>query len=196
MKKTNVISLCLLVSMFALFTPFVETVNAAVTSDNVTVNASVGESISLVIAATAINFGTLVSSGPRFADTSSGSDTDVVAHTITLSTSAGSGYTVALSGGTLATSTYSIDPITAATSSHSGTEQFGIRLEETGSGAGLVNGEYDSATEFSLATSTPVAAATAASADVYSVHYLANISITTETGAYSTILTYTMTSNF
>lgn len=194
MKKTNVISLCLLVSMFALFTPFMETANAATTADNVTVNASVGESISLVIAATAINFGTLVSSGPRFADTSSGSDTDVVAHTITVSTSAATGYTVALGGETLATSTYSIDPIATVASSTPGTEQFGIRLTDD-AGAGTVNAAYSTA-DWLFATSTPVAAATAASADVYSVHYLANISITTETGAYSTILTYTMTSNF
>lgn len=195
MKKTNVISLCLLVSMFALFiAPFAETANAAVSSDNVTVNASVGESISLVIAATAINFGTLVSSGPRFADTSSGSDSDLVAHTIAVSTSAASGYTVALSGETLATSTYSIDPIAAVASSTPGTEQFGIRLTDD-TGAGTVNAGYSTA-DWLFATSTPVAAATVASADVYSVHYIANISITTETGAYTTILTYQMTSNF
>jgi hypothetical protein len=168
--------------------------------DRVAVTADVAATITFAISDLTIGFGTLISTGPRFADgTGAGSGTEVVAHNFTVSTNAASGYTVALSGATLTSGANTITEIGAtAAASSPGSEQFGLRITAT-AGTGTVTAPYNTA-NFALDTAAfpdEVAASPSASVTTtFDVRYLANISATTEAGTYTTNLTYTATGRF
>lgn len=169
--------------------------------DQVSVTATVAQTLTFSISDNTIGFGTLSSSAARFATgDATGSGTETEAHTLAVDTNAASGYTTTVKGATLA---YGIPTITAIggtnTASSTGTEQFGIRLSPSG-GAGTVTAPY-AASGFAYAadasTASQVASSSTASATTtYSVRYLANISTSTEAGSYSTTLTYVTTANF
>ena len=104
------------------------------------------QSLTFNISDPAIGFGTLVSSGARYAtgDTN-GSASDVAdAHTISASTNASSGYTMTLDGATLTSGGNTITAIGGtATASSAGSEQFGLRAivnSGTGSAVAPYNG--------------------------------------------------------
>jgi hypothetical protein len=174
--------------------------------DQVSVTASVTESLTFTISDNSIGFGTLSVSAARYAtgDTN-GSSSETEAHTIVVGTNAASGYTLTVDGTTLtcaAGSTCGSATITAIggtnTASSPGTEQFGLRMTASG-GTGTVSAPYNGS-GFALDTAAfpdEVASATGASANTtYSVRYLANIAADTEAGSYSATLTYTATANF
>lgn len=169
--------------------------------DQVSVTATVAQTLTFSISDNTIGFGTLSSSASRYATgDASGSGTETEAHTLSVDTNAASGYTTTVKGATLS---YGIPTITAIggtnTAPSTGSEQFGIRLTASG-GAGAVTAPY-AASGFAYgadgSTASQVAAATTASATTtYSVRYLANIATSTEAGSYSTTLTYVTTANF
>lgn len=171
------------------------------TDDQVSVSATVSQSLTFSISDNTIGFGTLSSSAARYAtgDTS-GSASETESHTLVVGTNAANGYTVTLNGATLATGG---GPTVSAigssnTASSAGSEQFGLRMTATG-GSGAVTAPYASS-GFALDTASfpdQVASASGSSTDTtYSVRYLANISSSTEAGSYTATLTYTATANF
>lgn len=168
--------------------------------DQVSVSATVSESITFTISDNSIGFGTLSASAARYATgdtTGSGSETE--AHTIVVGTNASNGYTLTANGSTLTSGGNTIDAIGSTnTASSVGTEQFGLRLTASG-GNGTVSAPY-AASGFAFDTAAfpdEVAVSTSASANTtYSARYLANITASTEAGAYTATLTYIATANF
>ncbi len=172
-------------------------------NDQVSVTATVNQTITFSISDNTIGFGTLNSSAARYAtgDTT-GTGSEAEAHTLIVGTNASSGYTMTVKGSTLQDSSgnFSIDAIGSSnTASSAGTEQFGLRMNASG-GSGSVSAPY-SASGFAFAatatTSSQVASSAGSSANTtYSVRYLANITSQTEALSYSTALTYLATANF
>ncbi len=170
------------------------------TDDQVSVTATVSESLTFSISDNSIGFGTLSTSAARYAtgDTS-GTTSEAEAHTLVVGTNASNGYTMAVNGSTLTNGAFTISAIGSSnTASSAGSEQFGIRMTATG-GSGTVTAPYASS-GFALDTAAfpdQVASATGSSASTtYSVRYLANIASSTEAGSYTSTLTYTATANF
>lgn len=176
--------------------------SAAVTiipDDRVVVTADVTAHLTFAISDLTIGFGPLSHTATRWADhTGSGSGTSVSAHNFTASTNAASGYAVTLSGPTLTAGAHSIAAIGAtAAASAIGTEQFGLRITAT-AGNGVPTAPYNTGNfAFTPSTVHEVAASTAPSiTTTFDVFYIANITATTEAGAYSTTLTYIATARF
>jgi hypothetical protein len=175
------------------------TVNV-LSDDQVSVSATVAQALTFSISDNTIGFGTLSSSAARYATGDATGDTsEVEAHTIIVGTNATSGYTMALNGSTLTSGANTISAIGASnTASSVGSEQFGLRMNASG-GSGSVVAPY-AAAGFAFDTAAfpdQVATATGSTANTtYSARYIANITATTEAGAYSATLTYTATANF
>jgi hypothetical protein len=176
-----------------------------VNDDTVVVSATVSQAISFALSSNTIAFGTLDSGNARFANTSSGSGSDTVAHTLAVGTNATTGYTITVQGATLTSQQNSGNTITAigaspATSS-AGSEQFGIYATKSGGSNGTIATPYATASSFgyngTAATAATFSSGTTATAtETYSLHYLANISPTTEAGTYTSSLVYVATANF
>lgn len=169
-------------------------------NDQVSVSATVDESLTFTISDNSIGFGTLTASDDFFAtgDTN-GSATETEAHTLVVGTNAANGYTMTLNGATLTSGAFTISAIGSSnTASSAGTEQFGLRMTASG-GSGAVSAPY-AASGFAFDTAAfpdEIAASSGASANTtYSVRYLANIASNTEAGAYTATLTYVATANF
>lgn len=176
-----------------------------VDDDVVAVSATVAQSLSFSISDNSIGFGTLSSSAARYAtgDTN-GSGSDGVAHTLAVGTNGTSGYTITVQGATL---TSGLNTITANGSvpaaSSTGTEQFGIYATSSGGTGASIDATYaDNSTPgfgYDATASTAATFATGSTATAtttYSLHYIANISASTEAGSYATNLTYVATANF
>lgn len=176
-----------------------------VTNDTVAISATVAQSLTFSISSNTLLFGTLTSANARWADTSAGSTTDVVAHTIAISTNAPSGYSISIKGDTLRSAQNSnniITPVGASPAASSpGSKQFGIYATKSGGVNGTIASPYATASSYGLdcssTTATTFASGSSSTAtETYSLHYIANISATTEAGSYSTALTYVGTANF
>ncbi len=170
------------------------------TDDQVSLSATVAQSLTFSISDNTVGFGTLSASNDRFANgDGTGADDATTAHTLVVGTNAANGYTMTLNGSTLTSGGNTIDAIGAVnTASAEGTEQFGLRMTAAG-GDGDVEAPYaDAGYAFdSAAFPGPVASSNTASANTtYSVIYLANITANTEAGAYTATLTYVATANF
>jgi hypothetical protein len=172
---------------------------AIVANGVVAVSAEVLSSISFAISGNSINFGTLSTSGAKYANSTTGSATEVEAFNMTAGTNATTGYTISVSGDTLKSGSNAITALASNTASSPGTAQFGLRMDATG-GAGTVTAPY-AASGYAY-TGTPTTPAQVASSGTvsatttYSVHYLANIATLTQAGNYSTAHTYVATGNF
>lgn len=164
---------------------------------------SFGVTISFSLSSNLIDFGTLSSLAAQYATdgaSSGGSASEVAAHTIDASTTAPSGYIITVFGESLHTLAHTIGAIGGVNSASSvGTEQFGIRATATG-GTGAVSSPYDGGGFAYDGEASPSQIASVGSGDgvttTYSVRYLSNIASDTAAGAYSTQLTYVITSQF
>lgn len=171
-----------------------------ISDDQVQISATVAQTLTFSISDNSIGFGTLDASAARYATGDlAGNAAETGAHDLVAATNATSGYSITVDGATLTSGLNSINSIGASnTASSAGTEQFGLRLTATG-GAGAVSAPY-AAAGFAFDTAAfpdQVAASTTASATTtYSTRYLANITTATESGAYTTVLTYNATANF
>lgn len=157
--------------------------------------------VTLTVAAgssTTVSLGTLSDSSPG-----SGS------HTLEVDTNATNGLTVTVTGSTLTSGSDTITAIGATgTASSSGSEQFGINLVDNAtpnvgadaSGTSPIasaSAPYDTADEFAYVSGDTIASSSGAiNETTFTVSYLANISASTESGTYSTTLTYAATANF
>lgn len=168
--------------------------------DQVSVSATVAQSLTFSISDNSIGFGTLSSSAAQFATGDTlGSASEVEAHNLVVGTNASNGYTMSLNGSTLTSGANTINTMGASNVASSvGTEQFGLRMTATG-GTGAVTAPY-AASGFafdSVAFPDQIASAAGSSANTtYSARYLANITSNTEAGSYSATLTYTATANY
>jgi len=155
--------------------------------------------ISFSISDNIINFGNLSASGPRYANTSSGSATDTVAHTISAGSNASSGYIITYRGDTLRSGSNTIDVASSVSGDGTpGVEQFGISLATNGSATIPVAYQQTGPTRtFAANTTTEIASTSGVTtSEIFDVHYLANISTGTEAGEYSTSITYVATGEF
>lgn len=177
-----------------------------IANDAVAVSGTVNQTLTFSISTSTIAFGTLDSAAARYASTTtSGSASDLVAHTLAISTNSISGYTITVKGATLTIGAGPTPNITAIgatpATSAPGTEQFGIYATKAGGVNGTIAAPYATASSFgydaTVSTSTTFASgSTATATETYSLHYLANITATTEAGSYTASLTYVATGNF
>jgi hypothetical protein len=174
--------------------------NNILSNSQVAVTATVPQSLTFSISDNTISFGSLGAGAARYASgTASGQATEVEAHNLIVGTNASNGYTMTLAGNTLTSGLNTITAIGAAnTASAIGTEQFGVRMSASG-GTGAVSVPY-AAAGFAFdsgAFPDAIASASGASANTtYSARYIANITSSTEAGAYTATLTYVATANF
>jgi hypothetical protein len=128
-----------------------------------------------------------------------GSISTVFAHTISASTNAVNGYVIELDGISLTNQNGDvINPIGGtASSSTSGTEQFGLRLVPTGTGT--ASAPYNG-TNFGLDTANFEDIVATGTGDdtltTFNTQYIANIDPLTPPGEYTATLTYTMHAEF
>ncbi len=154
--------------------------------------------LTFTVADTQVELGALLAS-------SVSSDTN----TLVLSTNAGNGFSITVSGLTLTSGANSISAIgAAAAASSAGTEQFGINLAANTSPAvganpsgtapiGSAAGQYGTANQFAFSSGDTIASASGSvNQTTFTVTYIANISATTQNGTYTTTLTYSATANF
>lgn len=155
--------------------------------------------ISFSLSENNINFGNLSTSSPRYANTSTGSATDVSAHNILASSNASSGYIITYRGNTLTSGSNTIDVASSVSGDGTtGVEQFGISLSTNGSATIPVEYRQTGPTRTFVANTTTQIAETSGvtASETFDVHYLANISSLTEAGEYTTSITYIATAEF
>jgi hypothetical protein len=169
-------------------------------NSQVSITATVPQSLTFSVSDNSISFGTLSAAGARHASgTANGQSTEVEAHNLIVGTNASNGYTMTVAGNTLTSGPNTITAIGASNVASSvGSEQFGLRMTAAG-GTGAVAVPY-AAAGFALDTAAfpdIVATASGSSANTtYSARYIANITSSTEAGAYTSTLTYVATANF
>jgi hypothetical protein len=170
---------------------------ASSTAGQITVTAIVDEALTFTLATTTVALGSLTTG-----------TTGTGVSSMTVSTNAKTGYSVAYSGTTLTSGTSTITPLAAATASSFNTKQFGINLMNnttpaigsatTGTGSGVPSVGYGTANQFkfNIAGETIASASLPTNSNVFTASYIANIDGSTASGAYSTVLIYTATANF
>jgi hypothetical protein len=166
-------------------------------------NAAAPQTISFSISTSTIYFGTVSSAVTRYASSTNttGSNSEVEAHTFSVTTNATNGYTVVAKGQTLTSGTTTIAAIgNTSTTSQAGTEQFGIRITASG-GSGTSTSPYNStgfAYSGTATTSTQVASASIGDgvATIFSVRYLVNVAPITQPAVYTANIVYVATANF
>jgi hypothetical protein len=170
---------------------------AASTAGQVTVTASVDETLTFTLTATTVPLGTLTTSA-----------TGTGISTFAVSTNANTGYSVTVAGNTLTTAgNKTITALPSPTASSTNTKQFGINLVSnttpavgaavSGSGTGTAASGYNAANFYKFVSGETIASAGApTNSNTFTVSYIANIDGITAAGAYTTTLTYVATANF
>jgi len=174
---------------------------AASTAGQITVTASVDETLTFTLADSTVALGTLTS-GATGTGTSS----------MTVATNGTAGYSVSYTGTTLTSGTDTIaamaTPGASVLGNVSGLSQFGINLrqnatpsvgtDKTGIGAGGTYGtDYGTANNFKFLSGDPIAtSAVPTNANTFTTSYIANVASVTPAGFYSTVITYVATANF
>jgi hypothetical protein len=180
-------------------TPIDTGVVATSTAGQITVTASVDESLTFTLATATVAMGTLTSS-----TTGKGSSAMIVG------TNGATGYTVGYKGATLTSAGGTITALASPTASSVGNSQFGINLmanattgvgvAKSGLGTGVVKpaSGYDVTEQFKFIPAGEDVATASGPTDVntFTTSYIANIGAATAAGAYSTVITYTATANF
>lgn len=170
---------------------------ATSTAGQISVTASVDETLTFTLAGDTVALG-LLTTGTTGKGTS----------TMTVATNAASGYSVSYSGDTLASGLNEITAMSVAGASVMDSKQFGINLmnnatpdvgaDKTGTGSGAPATGYGTADSFKFNTAgdTIATASAPTNSNVFTTSYIANIDGATASGAYSTTITYVATANF
>lgn len=182
---------------------------AASTANQITVSASVDETLTFCTgtsgisssscsgaAGTAVNLGALTPS-------TTGSGTSLIG----VSTNASTGYSITVAGSALTSGGNTITSLATQTASTQGSSQFGINLksnstpsvgaEPAGSGTATPTANYATANQYRFVSGDQIASK--ASADnfrQYTISYVANVAGATPAGTYSSALTYVATATF
>lgn len=171
---------------------------ATSTAGQITVTASVDETLTFTLAAATVALGTLTTS-------STGAGTS----SMTVGTNGLTGYSVRYDGTTLTAGSSTITAMSTLATSAQNSKQFGINLvanatpaigsNKTGTGSGAPTvGAYDTADQFKFNPAGEIVASATVptNTNTFTTSYIANIDAATAAGAYSTVLTYTATANF
>ncbi len=169
---------------------------AASTAGQITVTASVDETLTFTLATATVALGTLTN-GATGSGTSS----------MTAATNGGTGYSITVAGTTLTSGGNTIAALAAPTVSTINTNQFGLNLMlnttpavgtgATGTGSGTASAGYNTANSYKFVSGDTVASASLpTNSNVFTTSYIANISGATAAGAYSTVMNYVATANF
>ena len=169
---------------------------AASTAGQITVTASIDESVTFTLAAATVPLGTLTTSA-----------TGTGTSSMTASTNASSGYSVTINGTTLTSGSNTIAALASPTASALNTAQFGINLMTnttptvgtavSGAGTATAATGYGTANQFKFVTGDTVASATTpTNSNTFTTSYIANINGAAAAGSYSTQLTYIATANY
>lgn len=169
---------------------------AASTAGQITVTASIDESVTFTLAAATVPLGTLTTSA-----------TGTGTSSMTASTNAASGYSVTVNGTTLTSGLNTIAALATPTASALNTPQFGINLmanttpavgtAASGSGTGTAAAGYGTTNQFKFVTGDTVASATApTNSNTFTTSYIANVNGSAAAGSYATQLTYIATANY
>ncbi|MFH1171884.1 MAG: hypothetical protein V1778_05110, partial [bacterium] len=164
------------------------------------------DTITFSISNTSIGFGSLSAGAATWATGDmSGSTSDTAAHTMSIATNARNGYAITYNGATLTTAsgpTIDATTITNDENGTPGTEQFAIGFSTDGN-ATIAAGYDHNATpanrdwKFTPNTITTIVSETGPTAmEAIGAFYLGNISGRTESGVYSTNITYIATTTF
>jgi len=169
------------------------------TAGQITVTASVDETLTFTLATATVALGTL-----GIATTGTG------VSSMTVATNGATGYSVGYNGTTLTSGANPITAMATAAGSVQNSKQFGINMmanttpaigsNKSGSGTGIVPvaSGYDVANsyKFNVAGDTVASSTGPTNTNTFTASYIANIDGMTSAGAYSTVLTYTATANF
>lgn len=169
---------------------------ASSTAGQITVTASVDETLTFTLSSATVALGTITPS-------TTGSGTS----TMSASTNATSGYAITVNGATLTSGANTIAALASNAASTQGTSQFGLNLKAnttpsvgsnvSGSGSGTAATNYNTADSFRFVSGDIVASASApTNSNTYTVSYIANVGGAQAAGAYSTTLTYIATATF
>jgi len=169
---------------------------ASSTAGQITVTASVDETLTLTLASATVALGTLSTSATGTGTTG-----------ITVATNAQTGYNLTYSGATLTSGANTLTALSTPTASAVNTKQFGLNLVSnsspavgaavSGTGTGAATAGYNTANQFKFLTGDTIASASApTNSNTYTASYIANINGSTAAGLYSTVLTYIITANF
>ncbi len=158
--------------------------------------------ITFSVSGNTLQFGPLSDVIARYANTSGGSSSNTVAHTMTASSNAPTGYTITYIAPTLTSGGNTINPatITNSATGTAGTEQFALSLST--SGGASIPSAYDQSAgsgnwKFVANTAEAIASTSGYTAtETLSARYIANIAPLTQAGNYSTAVTYVVTGNF
>lgn len=178
-------------------------------TDDLVVTAKVQESLTFTVNQTAVSLGDangVLSSSTQYTDSTT---------TLSLATNAQGGVdVVATADGTLTSGSNTIDAIgTSCTAGSTGTEQFGFRVDDSGSSAITASAPYNCSTgnwgfdTSALAVGSGGAGDTAfgdviattsgaTATDTADVEFVGNIANTTEAGVYTSTMTFTATATF
>ena len=169
---------------------------ASSTAGQITVTASVDETLTFTLSSATVALGSLTTA-------TTGSSTS----TMSASTNATSGYVISVNGSTLTSGANTITALASNATSTQNSSQFGINLkanttpsvgsEVSGAGSGAAAANYNTSNSFRFGTGETVASASGATnSNTYTVSYIANIGATQQAGSYSTALTYIATATF
>lgn len=167
------------------------------TAGQITVTANVDETLTFTLAAATVGLGSLTSS-----------TTGTGVSSMTASTNAATGYSIAYSGTTLTSGSNTIAAMASPAASTQNSKQFGINLmanttpaigsNKSGSGTGAPAAGYGTSNSFKFNTAgeTIASAAAATNSNTFTTSYIANVDGVTPGGAYSTVITYVITANY
>jgi len=169
---------------------------AASTAGQITVTASVDETLTMTLASATVALGTLSTSA-----TGSGTST------VILSTNAATGYSLTYTGTTLTSGSNTITALSSQGASAVNNKQFGLNAVSnsapsvgsnvSGSGSGAAATGYSTTNQFKFLTGDTIASASLpTNTNTFTISYIANIDGSTAAGSYQTVLTYVATANF
>jgi hypothetical protein len=162
------------------------------------------QTLTFSISDNTIGFGTLLPGGTRYATGDGvGSAADsAAAHTVSVMTNANDGYVLAVTGTTLTCALCGGSTITAigstAVAPSVGTEQFGLRAAVV-TGTGVVSSPYNGVNWALDTAAFPDTLATGTGDEVttnFGIRYMSNIASNSESGAYTSNLTFIATAGF
>ncbi len=182
---------------------------AVSTAEQITVTASVDETLTFCVGTSGITTTSCAgATGSTVAlGTLSPSTTGSGVSQFGVTTNAQSGYSVTINGTTLTSGGDTISALAVQTVSTQGVEQFGVNLrdnttpdvgvEPDGAGDATPTANYNTVDQFRFVTADSIASDAEEDAfRRFHVAYIANIAGDTESGSYQTILTYICTATF
>lgn len=194
----------------AAYTTPIDTGTIAVsTAEQITVNATVDETLTFCTGTSGITnsscsgaTGNTVTLGTITPSTTGASTSQ-----IGISSNGSTGYAITVAGNTLTSGANNIDALATQTASTQGSEQFGLNLRDnatpnigvdaSGAGTATPTANYNTADQFRFVSGDVIASKNSADAHrLFTVSYIANVAGNTPAGSYTTNITFVATATF